>query len=481
MGYKHGIYGEERVTSLVPMTETDSGLVVAFGTAPVHMTDARAVNQPVLVHTYKDAVAAMGYSDDFEQYTLCEVIKSHFVLFNMAPLVLVNVLDPAKHKKSVEKIEVPVTSGTATIDDPVLLETLTVYVSKTDASDVKAGRDYTAAYDSAGRVVITPLAGGLIASAAKIVVSYTALDPSAVKKTDIIGGIDSVTGAAAGLELVEEVYPRFGLVPGIIIAPGWSHDPTVAAVMKAKTTNIDGHFRAICICDAPTDSLKTYTAVGAWKNKNNLIDTSMILTWPLVSLGGTKYHLSTQLAGIMNKTDAAHSGVPYYSPSNKSLQADAAVLADGTEVYLSSASAGYLNGQGVVTALNFSGGWKAWGNRTTAYPSNIDVKDAFIPIRRMFNWVNNTLITSFWSKIDEPTNERLIETVVDSANIWLNSLTAAGALLGGRVEFREDENGKTDLMDGKIKFHVFFTPPSPAREITFLQEYDPNYIATLFA
>ena len=99
----------------------------------------------------------------------------------------------------------------------------------------------------------------------------------------------------------------------------------------------------------------------------------------------------------------------------------------------------------------------------------------------MFNWVNNTLITSFWSKIDEPTNERLIETVVDSANIWLNSLTAAGALLGGRVEFREDENGKTDLMDGKIKFHVFFTPPSPAREITFLQEYDPNYIATLFA
>ena len=196
---------------------------------------------------------------------------------------------------------------------------------------------------------------------------------------------------------------------------------------------------------------------------------------------GRLYHISTQLAGIMNKTDAQHSDIPYYSPSNKNLQADSAVLEDGKEVFLSSAQAAYLNGQGIVTALNFVGGWKAWGNRTTAYPSNTDVKDNFIPIRRMFHWVLNTLITTFWSKIDDPTNKRLIESVMDSANIWLNGLTAAGALLGGRVEFRNDENPQTDLMDGKIKFHVYMTPPSPAREIEFVQEYDPAYIATLFA
>ena len=53
--------------------------------------------------------------------------------------------------------------------------------------------------------------------------------------------------------------------------------------------------------------------------------------------------------------------------------------------------------------------------------------------------------------------------------------------MGGRVEFRSDENTITDLMDGKIKFHVYMTPPSPAREIEFVQEYDPEYIATLFA
>ena len=53
-------------------------------------------------------------------------------------------------------------------------------------------------------------------------------------------------------------------------------------------------------------------------------------------------------------------------------------------------------------------------------------------------------------------------------------------LLGGRVEFREDENPVTDLMDGIIRFHVYFTPPAPARDIEFVQEYDPAYMATLF-
>ena len=35
-------------------------------------------------------------------------------------------------------------------------------------------------------------------------------------------------------------------------------------------------------------------------------------------------------------------------------------------------------------------------------------------------------------------------------------------------------------MDGIITFHVYVTPPSPAREIEFVLEYDPDYLATLF-
>ena len=481
MAYKHGVYTSEQATSLVPMTQTDSGLIVAVGTAPVHLATAPVEsNTPVLCYTYSEAVAALGYSDDFEKYTLCEAMKVHFALFNMAPIVLINVLDKKKHITQ-QKKTVNIENGVVTVTDPVLLDTLAVALSEQGEALAK-DKDYTAAFDDDGHVVITPVSGGKISTeAATLYLTYTMLEPENVAASDIIGGVNTSTRKTEGLELIDEVYPRFGIVPGIIIAPKWSTDSSVAATMKAKEHNICGHFNAISISDIPTTEVKTYTQAAEWKNKNNYVDKDGFIGWPLLKLGESKYHLSTELASLMNYIDSQHDDIPYYSPSNKSLQADGACLADGTEVFLNNAQAAYLNGQGIVTAINFIGGWKAWGNRSTAYPSSTDVKDTFITNRRMFNWVGNTLVTTFWSKIDEPTNKRLIETIVDSANIWLNGLTAKGALLGGRVEYREDENTTADVMDGKIRFHVYMTPPAPARDIEFIQEYDPDYISTLFA
>ena len=54
-------------------------------------------------------------------------------------------------------------------------------------------------------------------------------------------------------------------------------------------------------------------------------------------------------------------------------------------------------------------------------------------------------------------------------------------ILGGRVEVLPEENPTTDLMDGIIRFHVYATPPGPARELDFIIEYDPAYLETLFS
>lgn len=482
MAYKHGVYTSEQATSLIAMTSTDSGLIIAVGTAPVHLASSPVpANTPVLCYTYKEAVAALGYSDDWEKYSLCEVMKTQFALFNMAPVVFINVLDTEKHKQAVKDESADVKAGVVTVTAPALADTLSVALTA-GGDTLTKDTDYTVGHDDDGNLIITAIDGGKITSeTAQVFLSYTKIDPAAVTSKDIIGGVNTETNKTEGLELIDEIYPRFGLVPGIIIAPGFSTDITVAAVMKAKEHNICGHFNAISICDIPTDEVKTYTAASAWKNAKSFADKDCLLCWPMLKQGDQKFHLSTQLASLMNYTDSQHDGIPYYSPSNKSLQADGACLADGTEVYLNSVQAAYLNGQGIVTALNFIGGWKSWGNRTTAYPSNTDVKDNFTTNRRMFNWVANTLVTTFWTKIDEPTNKRLISTIVDSANIFLNGLTAKGALLGGRVEFRDDENTTTELMDGVLRFHVYLTPPAPARDIEFVQEYDPDYIATLFA
>ena len=466
MAYQHGVYTSEVPTSIIPAVNTTAGLPVILGTAPVHLAaDPAAANRPVLCYSYAEAVAALGYSKDWKNYTLCEAMYSQFSLYNRAPVVFVNVLDPAKHKESVADEALTMTKNEGIVEAPVLLDTLAVKTASGESSPLIRGTDYEAAYDSDGRLVITALEGGAADEAGTLYLDYDKLDPSAVTEDDIIGGVDVATGAYTGLETLNQVFPLFGLVPGL--------------VMVAKAGSINSHFQAMVLTDV-ADTIKKYTDVPTWKNNFNYTDTQEVVCWPRVRNGDDIFHMSVHLLGVMAQTDSDNGDIPYVSPSNKSMQITGTCLADGTEVVLGPDEANYLNGQGIVTALNFIGGWKAWGNRTACYPSNMDPKDAFISIRRMFNWHAQTFIQTYWAKVDQPINKRLIQTVIDSENIRLNGLVAQGVLLGARVEFREDENPTTNLLDGIIKFHTYFTPPTPARVIENVIEYDPSYFQTLF-
>lgn len=482
MAYKHGVYTSEVPTSVMSPVETTAGLQVVVGTAPINLAaSTEYVNKPVLAYSYKEAVESLGYSDDWDKYTLCEAIDCAFNLYGVAPVVFLNVLDPDKHYEDVTGRTVEILSKKAAVDDKgILLDTLKVKLDET-SGELKPNEDYVAAFASDGSVVITPISGGSIPDTqASLFVSYRKLAPEKVTALDIIGGVDVETGKATGLELINEVFPKFGLVPGIILAPRFSQDPMVEAVMKAKAGNINSFFKAMAVVDVDATEVNTYTKAVEWKNQNNYTSENEIVCWPKVALGDKVYHLSTQLACRMALTDSEYGDMPYVSPSNKDLQMNKAILQDGTEVNLGPDQAAYMNGQGIVTALNFIGGWKAWGNRTGAYPSVTDVKDSFIPVRRMHNWVANTIILTAWQWIDDPTNQRLINTVVDSLNIWLNGLTTEGALLGGRVEFRREENPETDLLNGIIRFHVFLAEPTPARSLEFIVEFDASYFSRLF-
>ena len=472
--YIHGIKKREVPTSLTPPIVSTAGLVVAVGKAPIHLAKNPAkVNRPTLCYTYEEAVEQFGYSDDWEKYSLCEVMYSHFVLYNMAPLVLVNVLDPETTSTEVENMPVTFKGDEALIDEPdMLTDTLVLLAGE---EELERDVDYIGSRDDDGNIKITTLTPK---AKKDVTASFGKVTPEAVTKEDIVGGIDMETLEPKGLETVDLVFPLTRLVPGVLIAPGYSHHPDVGAVMTAKMSNINSHFTGIALTDADP-SIRRYTDIPKWKEDNSYTAKEQMVLWPKVQLGDRVFHMSTHIAGVINKTDAANGGIPYNSPSNKELQANGLVTEEGHEIVLAPDQASYLNGQGVMTGLNFIGGWRAWGNRTGAYPGQSDPKDTFLSVRRMFDWVGNTLILTFWQKIDDPTNRRFIDSIVDSANIWINSLTPE-YLLGGRVEFRREDNPTTDLMDGKVKFRVFMTPPSPAREIEFIQEYDPSYMDGLF-
>lgn len=97
MAYRHGVYNIEQPTSMPTPQEGRAAIQVIIGTAPIHLAKdpAAAVNKPILCSSYKEAVEAFGYSDDFDNFTLCQSIQASFGIFNVAPIILINVLDPA--------------------------------------------------------------------------------------------------------------------------------------------------------------------------------------------------------------------------------------------------------------------------------------------------------------------------------------------------------------------------------------------------
>ncbi|GKS14788.1 hypothetical protein YDYSY3_57880 [Paenibacillus chitinolyticus] len=482
MQENHGISTREEKPSILTAVSQLGTLPIVFGTAPVHLSKfaATPVNTPVLCKSWDEAVDAFGYSDDWESYTLCEFMDSHFRLYKQAPVVLVNVLDPTKHKKAVPAASVMLAGGMTILpDEGILKDTVTVTSADGTTTYVKDA-DYTLAFDAGGRLIIAVKPGGAIQSATPTLkIGYDKLDRALVTSADVIGGTDAVTGKVTGLELIKQVFPRFQLVPTLILAPGFSHDPVLGAIMTAKAGSINGHFKAMALTDAPPDRL--FTDLAVWKKDNLYTSERQIVTYPKVTKSGKTYHLSTHLAGAICATDAANDNVPYRSPSNKFVSADGATMKNGKEVFLGPDEAQYVNNQGIMTALNFVGGWRTWGNRTAAFPDKTDPQSAFIPVRRMFDWIQNSVILTYWKYIDDPTNKKLIEAVTDSLNIWMNGLQASGYILGGRVQFLKEENPASDLMNGKLKFHIFVTPPSPAQEIEFVVEYDAQYLAAIAA
>lgn len=495
MAYKHGVYVHEIPTALVAPRTVDSAIPFVVGTAPIHLSSTglegidKKVHYPILANNYEEAVSKLGYSDDWKRFTLCEFMYAAFQIYNYAPVVFVNVLDPEKHKRSVPAKDYDVEDGQASLGEDVILDSVEVSKpsDKGDAAEgaPAAGVDYTLGWNSAGAAVLNIIEGGMLDGEASVNVAFDVVDPTLVTKADIIGGYNAITKRTEGLGLIDSVFPKFGKIVAHICAPGWSHLPEVAAVMTAKESSISGLFRAIALTDIPCGTglgVTDYTEVNEWKRLNSYTSRAQRALWPLGKLGERVFHLSTIDAGVMALTDADYNGIPYASPSNHLSKMTAAVLEDGTEILLDINGANLLNENGITTLFNWESGWMLWGNEMGCYPSNTDPKDRFVNIRRFFNWYANSLVLTWFQKVDAPMNRRLLEQIQDTENLRLNSYVAQGALVGSnnRLEFRADDNPATNLIDGVITAHISLTVPPPARDIEFGLEYDTDNLLEIF-
>lgn len=474
MAYQHGVRVLEQATGVVAPIEGTAGLQVVFGTAPVNLAaDPYAVtNKPVIAYSWSEAVSQLGYSKDYAKYTLCESMYASFKLLGVAPVIFVNVLDPKVHKKDNEAATVKVENLQAVVEVPgILLDTVKVSVSGGD--DLTVDTDYILGFNDDGHLVITLLASGTGAAATDLSVQSTSIDPTAVDADDIIGA--SATGEEKGLEVLRQVYPKTGMTPGLIIAPGWSQNPDVGIVLAAKCEEINGYFtcEGFVDIDSSADGCTVYTDLKEAKEDAGITSPHIMALWPCVAVGSQIFHYSAVMAALTAYIDANNDDVPSLSPSNKLVGITGTVLEDGTEVVLDQVQANTVNSFGITTAINVNG-WRTWGNNTAAYPATTDPKDRWFCCRRFFSWWGNSFILTYFQKVDDPMNTRLIESVVDSENIRGNAYVSAGKCAAAYIEYNEAENPVTDILNGKITFHQHLAPYVPAEDILNILEFDTD-------
>ncbi len=467
---KHGIFVYEEATALTAPITGSCATQVVIGTAPVNMAKdpEKVVNVPILANSAAEAMAALGYVDDFKAYTLCQTMYATNNIYQVSPVVYINVLDPAKHKKVLAETSADVSQMQAKINKKgILLNGLTV---KAGSAALTEGTDYTAEFDTDGSLLINLIEGGKGAAATSISVSGSMIDPSMVTKQEIIGAYNASTGKETGMECIRQVYPKLGIVPGLLLAPGWSHVPEVGIALMAKATNINGVFKAMALLDLDTEQAVTYTDCKTVKENSGYSSAYCYPLWPCMKVGEYIFAMSAIVGALISYTDASNDDVPYLSPSNKMLGVTGTCLADGTEVTLDQDKGSTVNEYGVTTAINMNG-WRLWGNYTGAYPSSTDAKDIWLPVRRMFNWHGNTFILTYFDKVDDPMNPVLIESVVDSENIRCAAYAPA-KWAGAEMQYMSSDNPETDALAGKITFRQRIAPYTPAQEMNNILSYD---------
>ncbi|WP_409969615.1 hypothetical protein RFF05_06795 [Bengtsoniella intestinalis] len=272
----HGVIVTQAATSVTTPSVAASGIPFVVGVAPVQSASNPATpNVPVLCTSYTEAVEQLGYSDDWENYPLCEFMYAHFKIWASQPVVFCNVLDLSSMKESVSAATIDVTDGKALLPLEAINDaTLVVKATGDNGATYILDTDYAVYYDGEN-LVVEVLADGDCENATELSIAYSAAKPGDVEASDIV----------AGIEAIDLCMSTVATIPDLICAPGYSGAADVAAVMATKADNINGLFKAKALIDIA--GATSYTEAIAKKTANNLTDVSQVLCWPMLTLGIT--------------------------------------------------------------------------------------------------------------------------------------------------------------------------------------------------
>jgi phage tail sheath protein FI len=257
----------------------------------------------------------------------------------------------------------------------------------------------------------------------------------------------------------------------IVVMPDlWAlgDDAAVRDLQGKLLAHCEGMGERMAILDPPPDLLPQ--AVLEWKNEVANYDSKMAtLYWPWIEVSDpiTRKPIqvppSGHIAGVWCRTDESR-GV-HKAPANEVVMG-----ANGLAFQITQAEQGALNQSGINCIRAFPGrGIRIWGARTLSS----DPEWRYINVRRLFNYVEESIMQGTQWSVFEPNDEFLWLQLRNSVSSFLTRTWRSGALFGSSpaeaffVQCDAALNSPDVIEAGQVICEIGIAPVKPAEFVIF--------------
>ena len=454
--YLHGIETSQINEINIKIRPAEMSAVCIIGTTPKELEGYPKVTN------YTELAQYLG--SNLDGFTLAEAAETILKESEGADIYPINIYDRSKHTASVEK-SITFTDNKYELKELDIHELVLKRISDEETTVLNLNTDYTFENN-----VITLK----IENAENITASYKYFDITKITDSDVIGGVDE-NGKRSGLQKIYDIKAEWGIMPRIIIAPGFS-SKNVRNAIEAIANKI----RGLAFVDAPKGT-NVPLVEKARLHETNGIDLTgsnedVVMCLPYVKRYNSYQNttslkpLSPVLAGIRVRLDRERN-------TAKSIDNTVSKTISGLEfsIYFDetdkTADSNRLSAIGVVTVINKDGEYRIWGCHSMAFPKN-DGLMTFESAKRTRYFIELSIENSSFECIGDNITQGFIDDVLNAINSFFkaksNPLDRKNQIMyGGEAFYDEAKNTAKNLAAGKITFSYKHCPLATAEHIKF--------------
>ena len=486
--FLHGVESKEVESNNFTIQDADISSVAVIGTMPTYEIEnqsrsaygsstSEAPKTPAHAARKVTKIVNYNYTGDIgnniEGFTIPEAVQTILDLSGGANIYCINVFDNDKHTASVDK------SITFTDDICILSETgVQNLVLKQGEDKLELGKDYE--FDAkTGKITILE-GGALEDDQTNVTASYKYVDFTKVTDTDIIGSTDA-NNVRTGIQAIWDIVAEYGVVPGIIIAPGFSSKnvrtaiETISERLRAfsnvdvpKGTNVNlmekARFKPVEDIDLTTSSRRSMLS-GPWMDRYNQYENVTTLK-----------PLSPVAAGLRVKLDRERNCA-------KSISNTPISIAKGMEFPISfmlddpATDSNRINALGIATVINYKGVYYFWGARNSSFPSKSGIK-TFEHVTRTTDFIIKSIQDSQFVCVAEKITRGFIDDIIAKINDKFAAWASGDdpLIYGGEAYFDDTLNTAENISDGHLYLPWDYCPVGCAERITNLPHLDIKII-----